>query len=237
MALERLPSILANLHEGEEFVRRRSIEALAEDQLGLHIDVIKQAMNLADSFRKYETDDEDTKLVQVLGMRTFNAFGASLKLCLSGYYQNAVLILRDVLETVFLIDLFGGDRKLIAQWRLADKSTRLKNFRPVRVRTLLDDRDGCTERKRAAMYDMFSEFAGHASMQGIAMLRPRGMDAKIGPFFDVTTLEAVLSEMGRLAVQVGEQLNVFIPDEDGRRQTFRDAFDYSKGRWLAHFYS
>src|SRR5260221_12915240 len=156
-------SNLGGLHRGEEFLRTKAIEAL-NDELSLHVEVIEHAMNIADHLRQCDTEDDDLKLIQLLGMRTFNAFGAALKLCLSGYYQNAALISRDILETTFLVDLFRGDRALIRQWRMADKKTRLKEFAPVKVRTLLDDRDGFTERRRAAMYELFSELAGHATM-------------------------------------------------------------------------
>lgn len=230
------PQNLAGLHHGEEFLRGKSIEALKDERLRLHAEMIEQAMNVADGLRQFETDDEDLKLIQILGIRTFNAFGASLKLCLSGYYQNAALIMRDVLETAFLIDLFRGDGALIAKWRMADKAARLKDFKPVKVRTMLDTRDGFTERKRAAIYNLFSVLAGHATMESIAMLRPKGMDAQIGPFFDATALEAVLSEMGRLAVQVGEHLDAFLPDPDGRAFDMRLAFAKVKARWIARFY-
>jgi len=236
MTDDPFPENLARLHEGEELLRAKAIKALKDERLRLHLEMIEQAMNMADGLRRFETADEDLKLIQVLGMRTFNAFGASVKLCLSGYYQNAALILRDVLETTFLIDLFRGDRTLIAKWRMADKAARLKDFKPVRVRTLLDERDGFTERKRAAMYDLFSELAGHATMQSVAMLRPKGMDAQIGPFFDITALEAVMSEMGRLAVQVGEQLDAFIPDPKGKALVMRNGFGATKSRWIARFY-
>lgn len=232
-----MPTNLDRLHGGEEFLRGKSVEALrGDDRLHLHAAVVEQAMNMADGLRQFPTDDEDLKLIQALGMRIFNAFGAAMKLCLSGYYQNAALIMRDVLETTFLIDLFGGDPALIARWRVADKAARLKEFMPVKVRTKLDERDGFTERKRAAMYDMFSELAGHATMQSIAMLRPKGMDAQVGPFFDLTALEAVLSEMGRLAVQVGEQIDRFLPDPKGAALPLRHGFASVKARWLATFY-
>jgi hypothetical protein len=91
-------------------------------------------MDLADVLRQFETADEDLKVIQLLGMRTFNAFGASVKLALSGYSQNSALILRDVLETVFLIGYFAGDRTLIERWRFADKRARLRDFGPLKVR-------------------------------------------------------------------------------------------------------
>lgn len=231
-----LPRNLSRLHSGEEFLRTKALEALADDKLRLHAEIIEQAMNMADGLRQFETDNEDLKLIQVLGMRTFNAFGSSLKLCLSGYYQNAALILRDVLETVFLIDLFRGDRTLIVKWRNSDKATRLRDFAPVKVRIRLDNRDGFTELKRAKTYEMFSELAGHATMPSFAMLRPIGKDAQIGPFFDPTALEAVLSESGRLAVQVGEQLDAFMPDPMGKAMALRSDFATTKLQWMATFY-
>jgi len=45
----------------------------------------------------------------MLGIRLFNGAAAVLKLCLSGYYQTAALQARDLLETVFLLDLFTAD--------------------------------------------------------------------------------------------------------------------------------
>ena len=227
----------AILYDGEEFFRSKAIGTLvADERLHLHLEVVEGAMNIADWLRQFETDDEDLKLIQVLGIRMFNAFGASLKLCCSGYYQNAALILRDVLETVFLVDLFRGDKSLIAKWRLADKASRMKQFKPVLVRTMLDDRDGFTERKRAAMYDLFSELAGHATMQSIEMLRPRGMNVHCGPFFDATALEAVISEMGRLAVQVGENLETFRSDLGIKDLEILMHFNSLKVRWFTTFY-
>ena len=92
-----LPDNFVRLHSGEELLRTKAIQSLRDDKLRLHADVIQQAMNMADGIRQFDTRDEDLKLIQMLGIRVFNAFGAALKLCFSGYYQNAALILRDIL--------------------------------------------------------------------------------------------------------------------------------------------
>ena len=74
------------LHAEEEALRLKALELVADDsQLQLHIAVIGHAMHLADLFRKFPTDNEDLKAIQMLCMRTFNGFGSSLKLALSGY--------------------------------------------------------------------------------------------------------------------------------------------------------
>jgi hypothetical protein len=168
-------------------------------------------MDLADVLRQFKTEDEDFKVVQMLGLRLFNSFASSIKLMLSGYSQSSVMLLRDILETVFLLDFFRTNREAIAPWRLSDKQRRLKEFLPIRIREALDHRDGFKEKRREKMYDQFSELAAHPTMQSVAMLRPKGMDARNGPFIDPTALEAVASEMGRLAIQAGEKMDAFFP--------------------------
>ncbi|MGF1620863.1 MAG: hypothetical protein ACFCUR_09635 [Rhodomicrobiaceae bacterium] len=194
-------------------------------------------MELADVLRQFNTADEDIKVIQMLGMRTFNAFGASLKLALSGYFQNSALVMRDILETIFLIDLFSMDRSLIAKWRVADKQARMREFSPIKVRTALDDRDGFTTKKRAEIYELFSELAGHPTMKSVQMMRPqKNGDAVIGPFMERTSLEAILDEMGRLAIQVGEKLDAFLPAASLRDPDASLAYAKVKAEWVAEFY-
>jgi hypothetical protein len=227
---------LASLHAQEEELRQKARQLIADDpRLQLNLAVTEAAMELADVLRQFATRDEDLKVVQMLGMRTFNAFGASLKLMLSGYHQNSALVLRDVLETTFLLDLFRGDRSLIEHWRFSDKKTRMKDFSPVKVREALDARYGNTSRKRFEMYEMFSELAGHPTMNSHLMMRPeKGGDAVIGPFMEFTTLQAGIFEMGRLAVQVGESLDAFVPADWGLPS--RLVFGRLKRDWFSTFY-
>lgn len=194
-------------------------------------------MNLGDLLRQFSTDDEDLKVIQILGMRIFNAFGASLKLALSGYAQNSALVLRDILETVFLVDLFRGDRTRIARWRFADRKTLKEGFSPAAVRKVLDARDGHTMKRREEIYKLFSELAGHPTMKSAWMMRPeKDGDAVIGPFIEKTSLDAVLSEMGRIAVQAGELLNAFFPREWQEAVGPRLAFFRVRKHWFSVFY-
>lgn len=235
---ESIPPNLYDLHSGEEILRSKALLLVSENEhLRLHLEVVQAAMDLADVLRQLDADDENLKVIQILGMRTFNAFGASLKLALSGYSQNSALILRDVLETTFLLDYFGNNRAEIERWRFADKKMRIKEFAPVKIREALDARDGFIEKKRTALYEMFSELAGHATMKSVYMMQPqRGGDAVIGPFIEVTSLEAVISEMGKLAIQVGEQISLFFPTNDSHGFSSRIAFAKIKQHWISVFY-
>ena len=105
------------------------------------------------------------------------------------------------------------------------------------VRKALDERDGFQGRKREEMYRMFSELAAHPTMKSAYLMRPqKDGDAVIGPFIAPDTLEAVISEIGRLAVQASEVLDPFFPE------TWADVLparaDYARGRleWFATFY-
>jgi hypothetical protein len=62
---------------------------------------------------------------------------------------------------------------------------------------------------------MFSELAEHPTMKSdLMMMRPqRNGDAVTGPFIEAAALDAVVAEMGRLAIQVGEQLGLFFPSD------------------------
>lgn len=232
-----LPENLKRLHDAEQVLRDKALDIIHGDDLGLHLAIVELAMDLADTLRQFPTDDEDLKVAQVLGMRTFNAFASSLKLALSGYMQNSALVMRDILETVFLLDLFRGDHLLIKEWRFADKRKIKEKFSPVKVREALDKRYGHTEKKRAEIYQLFSELAAHPSMKSALMLRPTiGGDAVIGPFIEKQALTVQLSEMGRLAVQVGEVLGSFIPTWWGPAASCRASFVEAKSRWLNRFY-
>lgn len=233
-----LPENLNSLHSQEEQLRAKALELVADDaKLGLHLAVTERTMNVCDMLRQFETEDEDLKVIQMLGMRMFNAFGASLKLALSGYIQNSALVLRDILETVFLLDLFGGDHSLIAKWRLADARVLRQDFSPAAVRKTLDSRYGHTTRKREDLYKLFSELAGHPTMKSTWMMRPRrDGDAVVGPFIEKTSLHAVLSEMGRLAVQAGQHLVAFYPEVWERGKEPRASFAEATRNWFLTFY-
>lgn len=233
-----LPPNLARIHFHEEQLRSKAASLISTDEkLKLHLVAIEAAMDLADVLRQFNTTDQDLKVIQLLGVRMFNSFGAGLKLALSGYSQKCALIMRDVIETVFLLDYFTTDRTLITRWRFADKKAIKKDFSPVRVREALDKRDGFTGKKRHELYEMFSVLAGHPNMNSVLMLRPsRNGDILIGPFIEMGTLAPTIFEMARLAIQLGEHLNTFFPPDWREGVDSRIAFVEIKRRWVETFY-
>lgn len=231
------PNNLDSLYKQERFLREKAIAIIqSKPKLSLHLHAIERAMSLAKIVVDYPDNDDDFKVVKMLSIRMFNAFGASLTLMSSGYHQNSGLVMRDILETVFLMDLFKTDHTTIERWRFADKKRQREEFSPAAVRKALDERDGAHTKKRAKVYKMFSELAAHPNMHSQHMLRPeKGGDIVTGPFMEETTLEAGVSELGRIAIQAGEIMNAFLP-EGWDHDDVRASFALIKNEWIETFY-
>jgi len=85
-----IPQNLASLHSAEEQLRQKAHSMIAaDDRLQWHLAVAEAAMDLADTLRQFNSSDEDLKVAVVLGMRTFNAFAASIKLTLPDTIKTA----------------------------------------------------------------------------------------------------------------------------------------------------
>lgn len=188
---------LINLHKLEEELRAKSLAAIeANPALSEHWTFVAETMNAIYAFtHDHVHGSEDELTLQYLGIRLFNAAGASIKLALSGYYQKAFHQVRDVLETSFLVDYLSTYPKKIDEWRRADKKTG-KQFRPVAIREALDKRDGYTSGGRTRIYALISKLASHPTYSGISMTATGpGNMVQVGPFFDEKKLRVWLQEM------------------------------------------
>lgn len=237
MADIKFPSNLLRLHEKEKSIREEALSIIQGDsRLELHLDIIERSMTVAKVIVEYPIEDEDFRVIKMLSIRMFNAFGASLSLMFSGYHQKSAMIMRDILENLFLLDLFRTDRAAIERWRFArDKKSR-QEFLPVKVREALDRRDELDGKKRAEAYKMLSELAAHPTMGTQYMLKTE-LDGDIltGPFMGGTILRQGLEELGRLAAQAGGILHCFLPPEYDP-EAVRVSFLKVQERWMETFY-
>lgn len=177
---------------------------------------------------KSRSDNEAT--IQMLGIRLFNAAASGVKLALSGYYQTAFQQARDIMETGFLLDYFRTSPQQISICKGADRAARRKLFDPVQIRKALDERDGDTEKRRAAEYSKLSEMASHANWRGFRLTAREGF-GELGTFVEVINLKAWLHEMvlrlGPSAVMYANQASVCVakfPDADPKLVRFFQEF-------------
>jgi hypothetical protein len=207
---------LGSLHKFEEEVRVKSLAAIEADAaLSEHWTLVAEAMNVIYAFAHDHRPVSDNELtLQYLGVRLFNAAGASAKLSLSGYYQKAFDHVRDLIETYFLVDYLSTYPEKIDEWKRADKKKRISHFGPGFVRNALDKRDGYSGGERKKIYDLISEFASHASYTGLS-LTASGADnlVQVGPFFDEQKLSTWLRE---LAMRLSHAAVVLVANAEGR---------------------
>lgn len=196
-----LPKNLSTLHEHEEKIRADSL-AFVDKNLDLreHLSMIHSSMSIIYSLAQDHSNASDDELtIQYLGLRLFNSAASSLKLGLSGYYQSAFAIVRDVVETVALLDYMKSHPAQISVWKASDKKQRINKFGPGSIRKALNQRDQFPGNKRKDIYELYSEYAAHATAPGFQLLAPEGL-GKIGPFFSEKYLKAWIGEAVKFLV-------------------------------------
>jgi hypothetical protein len=227
------------LHRGEEFIRDKTKSAIeASDVLLRHFNAVAESMTLVDHFaRGYAHTGDDELTVQLLGVRLFNVAAGAMQSLMGGYYQNSVMLQRDLLEVSFLLDYFKSNRERIAEWRGCTESERNKNFGAFKVRTALDDRDGFTERKREAHYKLLCSLGAHASWQGFELLRPiPGGDAHCGPFFAERAVEATMAELAKICMLAATNFNPFFEAKSIVDWKTKLRFMEVHVAWFEHFF-
>ncbi len=143
--------------------------------------------------------------------------------------------MRDVMETMFLMDLFKTDHSAIERWRCANDNKSKREFFPAKVRETLDVRDGTETGKRNEAYKMLCELATHPTMGTQYMIRPElDSDMLTGPFMGDTILRQGLEQLGVLAVQAGGIMDAFLP-EGYEVEAIRENSALIREKWLKTF--
>lgn len=234
-----IPENLTLMLSGEEFLRSKSLKAIETDEdLSRHVHLIERSMNALNllSAKPADEENEDMMAIRLLGMRLFNGCSSAFQLILSGYYQIAAMIMRDLLETVFLLGYFDINPEKISEWRIADRPTRIKNFGQVIIRTALDENNNFSTQKRRESYQLLCELASHPTFMGFQMLAPKGHDHHCGPFFEVASLNPLIEELVKLAAQSGTNYNVFIEGDTKVKIEAKIGFMEALGEWAECYY-
>lgn len=193
-----LPEHLKSLHQEEERIRTATLEFIDKNhRLQVELDVTHECLDhLFAIVNGHVHRNEDELTIQRLGIRLFNAGGSSLKSAFSGYYQVALLIVRDINEVLNLLDLFGLEKNRISDWCTADDTKRFREYTPLKIRKALESHPGYEgqEAGRARIYKQLSTYAGHASNNGFRLLGGADLQSNIGPFFDEPLLRAYIEE-------------------------------------------
>lgn len=150
---------------------------------------------LVKDFSYKETDDELT--IKYLGSRIFNFGIMGFRSVSSGYYQVGFSLMREFVETHFLLDYFRSDRSEINRWKNASNKTLKTEFSPFQLYTKLDKRDQFTGEERKRQYQLFCEHAAHATYKGFKLLTNDANEGETGFFFNETKLLNGMAELAR----------------------------------------
>lgn len=99
-------------------------------------------------------------LIEYLCGRVASSARATLRLVRFGFYDEALSLCRSIGEVANLLCLFNEDPDAFQAWRTASRSTRLKEFSPLKVRTRLEqlNQRPPIDQER---YRLLSEVAAH----------------------------------------------------------------------------
>lgn len=233
-----LPENFTSLHKEEEQIRVDSLRLIERDvSLSDHLAMIHESMDIIYALaHDHDNTTEDELTIQYLGLRLFNSAASSLKLSLSGYYQSAVMLLRDVFETVALLDYMRTFPDQIAVWKASDKRQRIAKFSPKAIREALDKQDQFTSNRRKEMYDLLSEYASHATAPGFKLLAPEGL-GKIGPFLSEKCLKAWLGDAVKFLVHGATIFTVHFLKVDLPLLTRKGSFLNHVNNWCEKYMS
>ncbi|MER8684739.1 hypothetical protein [Mesorhizobium sp. M1405] len=138
---------------------------------------------LRDTAKLPDLDTVDDIAHMRLGVRLINDAGAFGKCALAGYYQPALAMIRDIVEVGFLLEVFAHDRSRLVAWHNATDAERLRDWKPVKVREMLDKISPADKEGRKDAYKFLSTHGTHVSPNAVHLISPGNM-TEVGPFPD-----------------------------------------------------
>lgn len=158
-----------NYLKQEHVTRNGSIHCISLDEGYKEYDkFIDISLHTMLAYNNEIPEDENTKSIQYLGIRIINSVFSMKNLLLSGYYQNAFMIFRDLIETGFLMEYFLQYPSKIEEWR--NSAERSSEFKPANIRDKLNQ----TEVRRY-IYQTYCKIASHPNWEGIKLVSKDGV--------------------------------------------------------------
>lgn len=127
--------------------------------------------------------------------RTYNLAAAALELAFSGYYDEALNLVRSMGEISNLVSLSVVDKEALKRWLTLDTKTRISQFSPAAVRKMLEAQPEGKQLMYANRdwYSHFCESYTHVTPQ----TRPNmhGSTAQVGGLYQDQGMSTVVEEL------------------------------------------
>jgi hypothetical protein len=161
-------------------------------------------------------------LCQRITARVVSMSLASLRLALSGYYDESLSLTRSVGEIANLVFLFAARPAVLEEWRVADEPTRRKEYAPVKIRLKLEAM-GLKPPVEADRYSRLSEVGTHV----VPALAPQAFNehgrSTLGARFQYEGLMVALNELGTATAEAAGCLSALLPVDERRIALQREA--------------
>lgn len=168
------------------------------------VDVLKAVAQL-----QYNGNDDAERhrlvIIQTLAIRLLNTIGAADEMLVQGYHQQVAILVRDIMECSFLLDLFSRKPEHLQPWIDLGTEAGKKVYSPIAVRILLEKMDGPEAAVRQRLYSFYSSHGTHPNAKGILFIAPNNA-VELGPFADPHHLIALTGDMTRLSVLAATHL-------------------------------
>ncbi len=208
---------------------------LASPELQEHVEIINRSLDFIANIPKNVIHRDEWQLVvQRLIVRCFNSAASSLRLARGGYYQPAFSMIRDLIETTFLLDLFERKPDEIRKWTTLKPKERESRFSTFAVRKKLDDFDGNKKSLRSEIFKALSTYAAHPTPEGFAIISPNMM-TQVGPFPDAERMTAVLQELAKHVSYTAVVCGTHAPDDHATASKMKAEFLVPLNKWLGKY--
>ena len=217
-------NLFEDIFAQEEKGRAQSLAFLAQNlNLNAELRTVENTIRLFMAITQdYQANNNNHGLLIHLGIRLTNAALSSIKLAMSGYYQQAYALSRDLTETGYLLHYLCTTPGAAATWRTASEKDRKRQFAPIAVRKALDAAEGETAQKRARVYSDASRYAAHVTPESFNMLMTENT-LWAGPFFRAEYLTLCVRELFVRLCPAAHILVCTLPDLPQAVRTFHDS--------------
>lgn len=146
-----------------------------------------------------EAEGHRLVVIQTLGIRILNSIGAADELLAQGYFQQTAILVRDIMECSFLLDLFSRLPEHLQPWIDLGLDAGKKDYSPIKVRKMLEGLDGPEAAVRQQLYGFYSAHGTHPNSKGIIFIAPENA-VEIGPFADERRLVGLTGDITRMSI-------------------------------------
>jgi len=216
-----LPENFYRLWEAHDDLLGWAQEKISEtDCLEDHIDSISTYMTGVKFTQESGIKSDRHTALCGLFMRSFEMMSLGLRSCLTGSYHASAMAARDLIETAFLLDFLMDNDGEPERWLVATLPDVRNKYSPRKVREYLDKRDGFTELKRKAHFDMLSTLGAHPTPFSLNLRRDGQGIIHLGPFKQSDLLRGCVEELAKCALSLYPRLLSYVDELPENDSTF-----------------